>query len=61
METGIISIPLEQWFQVAKLSMVKFITLLHLVSGFNVGGDTNEALKNDASRTSNIFLWFTSY
>ena len=29
----------------AKLSMVKFITLLHLVSGFNLGGDTNEAFE----------------
>ena len=36
METGIISIQMEQWLQVAKLSMVKFITLVHLVSGFNL-------------------------
>ena len=45
METGIISIPLEQWLQVAKLSMVKFIISPHLVSGFNIGGDTNEAFE----------------
>ena len=42
METGIISIQMEQWLQVARLSMVKFIISPHLVSGFNIGGHINE-------------------
>ena len=61
METGIISIQMEQWLQVAKLSMVKFITLLHLVSGFNVGGyidenfeKTNKTFLNVVERLSKI-------
>ena len=62
METGIISIQMEQWLQVAKLSMVKSITLLHLVSGFNLGGDTNEAFeKNVQVALATFFLWFASY
>lgn len=55
METGIASIPLVKWLQVAKLSVLKFITASSS-SGFNLG-DTNEAFEKMMQITLPTFFF----
>ena len=50
-------IQMEQWLQVAKLSMVKSITLLHLVSGFNIGGYIDENFEKTMQVGLTVFFF----